>query len=210
MKAGQPISDLAAQVYKEAKSKKDYVALTSAISLITVPRANAAPDVGLQFNVNGESRLYTPTNVCLGQIASRTGIPATYAERMRTQAPELLVQNVNHWFKANPEPRMLRTLDNGVKIARAFLGDGYRPFDNYDLFTAIVPHLEANGVVIRSAQITDTRFYIKASTPRISRPINQVLNISGKETRVRTVEAGVIISNSEVGFGSISVDPMGL
>lgn len=210
MKAGRQLSDIAAQVVAEHKSKKDYVALTSALTAVTLPRPNARPDVGIQLSVKGESRVYTPTNLCLGQIASFTGIPAAYADRMRTEAPDLLVQNINHWFKnvAEPKPRMLRTIGNGTGTARAFLGDNYRPLDNYDLFAAVVPHLERTGCIIRSAEVTETRLYIQASTPRIQRPVEQIVDINGRQERLRIVEAGVIIGNSEVGCGSIFVDPM--
>ena len=210
MKAGRPIETLANQILEESKAKKDYVAPTTALTMTTVQREGAkVPDVALQFNVAGQSRQYTPTNLCLGQIADRVGIPAKYAERMRTEAPELLAHNVNHWFQANPEKRMLRTLSNGTSIARAFLSNSYRPLDNFDLFAAVMPKLQEAGCIIRSAEITETRFYIQASTPRIQRPVNQTITLAGGSQQVvRIVEAGVIIGNSEVGCGAIYVDPM--
>jgi hypothetical protein len=210
MKAGRSLSDIAAQVVLESTAKKDYVALTSALTAVTVPGADTRSGIALQFAVNGQNQVYATTDLCLNQIAQHTGIPANYVNRMREEAPELLAQNINHWFKnvADPKPRMLRTLNNGHATARAFLGNTYRPLDNYDLFATIVPHLEAAGCVIRSAEITDTRLYIQASTPRISRPIEQTVNLGGHQTRLRVVEAGVIIGNSEVGCGSIFVDPM--
>ena len=210
MKAGRPIEALANQILAESKAKKDYVAPTTALSMVTVPREGAkVADVALQFDVGGQTRQYAPTNLCLGQIADRVGIPAKYAERMRTEAPELLTRNINHWFQANPEKRMLRTLSNGHSVARAFLSNIYRPLDNFDLFAAVMPKLQEAGCIIRSAEITETRFYIQASTPRIQRPINQKITLAGGEQMVaRVVEAGVIIGNSEVGCGAIFVDPM--
>ncbi len=104
---------------------------------------------------------------------------------------------------------MVRTLNNGRNIARAFLSERYRPLDNWDLFNAIATPLRNAGCVIRSAEITETRFYIQASTPRIQRPIAQKIRLAGGEQKiVRVVEAGVIIGNSEVGCGSIFADPI--
>ena len=54
------------------------------------------------------------------QIAARLEIPAKYYDRMRTEAPQMLAKNVNHWLHAQPETRMIRTLDGNV---RAFLSD---------------------------------------------------------------------------------------
>jgi hypothetical protein len=169
---------------------------------------NVKPDVGLQFTVRGEQRVYRPTNLCLDQIAGRVGIPAGYAERMRQEAPELLATNVNHWFTAKPEKRMLRTLNHEQNVARAFLSDRYRQLDNFDLFAAVAPKLMAAGCEIHSAEITDTRLYIQASTPRIQAIIDQTVKVGTHNRIQRTVQAGVIIGNSEVGCGSIFIDPI--
>lgn len=208
MKTGKQLSEIAALVHSAHKAKKDYVASTSALRMTTVNANTKNADVALEFSVGDQSRIYTPTSLCLNQIAQHTGIPTAYADRMRVEAPELLAANVNTWFAKNNRPRMLRTLSNGTNVMRAFLSDTYRPFDNYDLFAAIMPHLEASGCVVRSAEVTETRLYIQASTPRISRPINQTITINNREERVRVVEAGVIIGNSEVGCGSVFVDPI--
>lgn len=210
MKTGRSIDVLAAKILEESKAKKDYVAPTNCLQMVTMPSENALiPSVALQFTIGGQTRQYAPTSLCLGQIADRVGIPSKYADRMRTKAPELLCSNINHWFSAQPEKRMLRTLSNGHNIARAFLSERYRPLDNFDLFSAIVPKLNEAGCIIRSAEITETRFYIQASTPRIQRPISQMITLAGGQQQIaRIVEAGVIIGNSEVGCGAIFVDPM--
>lgn len=200
---------MAEQILEESKAKKDYVAPTPALTMTTVPHEGFKPDIALQFAVGGQTRQYTPTPLCLGQIVDRVGIPAKYAERMRLEAPELLADNINHWFRANPERRTLRTLSNGRAIARAFLSNKYRPLDNYDLFAAVMPKLREAGCLIRSAEITETRFYIQTSTPRVQRPVKQTITLAGGQQKiVRVVEAGVIIGNSEVGHGAISVEPM--
>lgn len=209
MKTGRPIETLANQILEESKAKKDYVAPTTALNMVTVPREGAkVADVALQFAVGGQTRQYAPTSLCLGQIADRVGIPAKYAERMRTEAPELLARNINHWFQANPEKRMLRTLSNGHNVARAFLSSVYRPLDNFDLFAAVMPKLQEAGCIIRSAEITETRFYIQASTPRIQAVIDQNVKIGTHTSIQRTIQAGIVLGNSEVGCGSIFVQPL--
>jgi len=214
MKKGRTLQEISQQILVENKAKKDYLAETSALNMTVVADGNTPDgeptprDVALEFTVKNDKCVYKPTGLCLDQIAARVGIPAKYAERMRTEAPELLCQNVNHWFRQKPETRLLRTLSNGHKVARAFLGNGYRPFDNFDLFAAVMPKLEAAGCVIRSAEITERRFYIQASTPRLTSVIEQNVKIGTHQRIQRTVEAGVIIGNSEVGFGSLFVDPI--
>ena len=91
---------------------------------------------------------------------------------------------------------MVRTLDGK---ARAFLSDRYRTLDNFDLSHAVLPILmEQPDMEIVSSQFTETRFYIKAVFPRIT----------GEVAVGDAVQSGVVISNSEVGSGSLQVSPL--
>ncbi len=116
---------------------------------------------------------------------------------MRSQAPELLAANVNEWFHQKPERRMLRTLDGSM---RAFLSDRYRRLDNYDLASAVLPVLKemGEGLKIVSTELTESKMYIKV--------INERLELEVKQGDV--VQAGMVISNSEVGMGSLKVEPL--
>ncbi len=121
MKTGTPLNTLAERILTEAKSKRDYVADTR--------KLNFTQEGEVVVDVQGENRIFKPTPLCIQQIGSRVGIPAKYIERMQAGHGDLLSQNVNHWFAAQPEKRMLRTFDNGSKVARAFLSERYRPLD---------------------------------------------------------------------------------
>ena len=208
MKAGRTLQDLSTQILAENRAKRDFVADTSALSMMAIGTEKGNWDVALRFKIKDKEQTFKPTALCLDQIAARVGIPAKYAERMRTEAPELLAKNVNHWFAAKPEKRMLRTLSNGQSVARAFLSERYRALDNFDMFAAVMPKLKAAGCEVHSAEITETRLYIQASTPRIQAVIDQSVKVGTHNRIQRTVQAGVIIGNSEVGCGSIFVDPI--
>lgn len=192
MKIGTPINELASRILTEAKSKRDFIADTRSLTMTEDGRIS----VGIEKA--GEHRVFLPTRLCQDQIAGRVGIPAKYAERMRSEAPALLARNVNHWFAANPEKRMLRCLDNGNKVARAFLSDRFRPLDNYDLANSILPKLADAGCEVKSCELTERRLYIQAVTPRIA----------GEVKKGDEVQAGIVISNSEVGCGSVKIEPL--
>lgn len=203
MKIGTSLSELAQRIEKQAASKVDYAMDTRNLAL--------TDDTNLAFTVKGEERRVKPTRLCLDQIGERVGIPQKYLDRMKQQAPALLASNVNHWFGHNPEVRMLRTLQNGTREARAFLSNKYRPLDNYDLMESVLPNLLAGGCEIKSAELTETRLYIQAVTPKLesvikSRAAEGTQHVIGEVNDI--VQAGVIISNSEVGCGSIRVEPM--
>jgi hypothetical protein len=205
MKTGRTLQEISQTILAQNAAKKDYVLDTG---VLTMAPTEDKKDVNLSLTVKGEKRLYRPSSLCMEQIADRVRIPRKYAERMRAEAPELLATNVNHWFTNTPEKRMLRTLNNGQNVARAFLSDRYRPLDNHDLAQAVLPKLSVAGCEIRSIEITESRFYIQATTPKIQAIIEQTVKVGTHNRIQRTVQAGVIIGNSEVGLGSIFVEPI--
>jgi hypothetical protein len=78
---------------------------------------------------------------------------------------------------------------------RAFLSDRYRPIDNDIIAESVLPHLLNAGVEIKSAELTDTRMYLQVISPKIKADV---------PARVGdVVQAGLTISNSEVGAGSV-------
>jgi hypothetical protein len=145
------------------------------------------------------------------QIGARLGIPAAYYDRLqspegklteeqRQELKRLLDTNVNALFRLRPETRMVRTFKGEPEgIARAFLSDSYRRRDNDELAEHILPILgQIPEVKIESCALTDTRFYLKAITPRVF----------GEVGLDDVVQAGVVIRNSEVGHGALSVQPL--
>ena len=183
MKQGRSLEQIASFVIDNKRNKRDFICDTRKLNM-------SEGDLEVQ-DIGG----FTLTDVAHGQIAQRVGIPQRYYDRMRTDAPALLTDNVNHWFEANPEPRLLRTLDGR---ARAFLSNRYRILDHYDLLNAILPKLQDTGCDFASMQVTDRKLYLKCLFPRIEREVSVG----------DPVQAGLVISNSEVGLGSVKVEPL--
>ena len=191
MHQGQGIESVIQTVLIQTQNKRDYLADTKALSM--------DERGSLRFSVGGMEKEFTTTDICRRQIGERVGVPAKYFERMRSEAPGLLAQNVNHWFKAQPEKRMLRTWQYGENVARAFLSDRYRPLDNLDISSQILPRLQDAGCEIKSAAVTNSRLYIQAIIPRMEKKLAKVGDI---------VQSGIVISNSEVGLGSLWMEHM--
>jgi len=79
------------------------------------------------------------------------------------------------------------------------LSDRYRRLDNFDLAENVLPILQRlEGCRLESVDLTETKMYIKAVTPRVT------FEISPGDI----VQAGVVITNSEVGCGTFSVQPL--
>lgn len=194
MKTGQTLTEMAKELERQHDAKRDFIAPTKELVFTHNGRTdgNAAEDFALQVNGHGN---FGVRETAHEQIGGRLQIPKTYYDRMRQEAPQLLTQNVNHWFKAQPEKRMVRTLDGGV---RAFLSDRYRPLDSIDLAESTIPVLQKMGCRIESCALTERRLYIKAVTERITLEVK----------KGDIVQAGIVISNSEIGAGSVKVEPM--
>lgn len=188
MKTGKSLVEMAQELQRQSEAKQDFIADTRVLEM------TPTGDLTLQGETTQEFPLADHAH---SQIAQRLDIPAKYYNRMRSAAPELLAANVNKWFQSQPERRMIRTLDGN---ARAFLSDRYRRLDNFDLAEAVLPVLGemGEGIQIVSAEMTQRRMYIKA--------INTRLELEVKEGDA--VQAGICITNSEVGLGSLKVEPL--
>ncbi len=188
MKEQISIQELAAKLDSQVKSRKDYVANSMALEMV-----KNEDDLVIK-GLNGNA--YGITDWAHQQLASSLNIPKRYYDRMKVEYPELLAQNVNAWFKREPEKnRLVRTLDNKV---RAFLSDSYRPLDNFDLAATVIPIISEGQCTIRSCALTETHMYIKASQKMMTAEV-----LKGD-----IVEAGIVISNSEVGAGAVKVEPL--
>lgn len=131
-----------------------------------------------------------------GQIAARLKIPAKFYDRLRFEHPDLLQHNVTALFNREPERRLLRTIDGKM---RAFLSDRYRMLDNYDLLErSVLPALAETKMQIKSCALTETRLYIKAVFPDVVADVKEG----------DTVFGGILIQNSEVGAGAMTVEPL--
>ena len=134
------------------------------------------------------------------QIAARLQIPRPFYKRMLTDHPDVFDRDIETLWQREPEVRMLRTLDDRV---RAFVSDGYRPIDNVLIASGALPVLaEQQQMQIESAEVTDRKLYIKALFLDRQQTITTVRN------EKRPVAAGLVISNSEVGAGSVNVEQM--
>lgn len=193
MKTAKSLVELATEIERQSKSKVDYAADTRNLEMVT-PEAGG---VALVMH-NGTDTTMRVGETAHRQIAERLQIPAKYYDRMLADKPALLARNVNTWFHEAPEQRMIRTLDGS---ARAFLSNRYQRIDNNEVAEVVLPQLLATrGVEVLSCEVTDRRLYIKAVTHSVRAEIKSL-------RRGDFVEAGVMISNSEIGLGAVQVIP---
>lgn len=192
MKQGlSSIENLYGELERQRKARKDLIADTRSLSVSTTNSSSIVSVVTSSDILN-----YKVSDNAHRQIADRLGIPFKYYDRMRTEYPKLLDDNINGWLTHNPEKRMLRTLDGKL---RAFLSSRYRRLDNLELVDHVLPVIaKMPECSIASCDITETHLYLKV--------INKTMKAQIAEGDI--VQAGFVISNSEIGFGALKVEPL--
>jgi hypothetical protein len=198
MKTGRTLVELAHEIERQRDNRHDYIAHVPALHMAP----HGADDTVQLIGLPGAP---TPLNdLAHRQLGTWAGVPAPYYDKMRESAPALLSTNVNHWLANSNEKRMVRTLDGRV---RAWLSDSYRPLENHELAEAVLPALMELDVELISCEITERRLYIKAADKRINRELPTGRKMGdGSHHIFDTVCPAIVISNSEVGAGALSVE----
>lgn len=192
MKYGRSLVNLAQELERQLATKQDMIVPSPLMRSHTDELGSCK----LIIEKNDGAGKYDVTSLARRQLAEKLKIPFAYFERMREEQPALLDRNVNTWLQTDRERRMVRTLDGKV---RAVLSDRYRRLDNFDLAENVLPILQRlPDAQFESVELTETKMYIKVVTPRIRTEI----------APGDVVQAGVVIMNSEVGHGTLSVKPL--
>lgn len=184
MKTGRALGEVLTELQRQQAEKRDYISPSASLRLY---------DDGRTFAM-GEKKFST-TDLFHRQVASALNIPAKYYDLMQASKPDLLADNVNAWFADRDQNYMVRSLSG---TARALLSDRYRRIDNLEVASAVLPLFAGmQGIEVMSAEVTESRLYLKI--------VNHRLEMACVGDRV---QAGVMISNSEVGLGAVSVQPL--
>lgn len=193
MKQGRTLKGLEAELLRQMATKKDYKAPAGRLQMTTHPLINGRFN---SFELQGVGT-FGVKETAHAQIGEYLEIPKRYYDRMREGDPSLLATNVNRWLaKKGGEARLVRTLDGDV---RALLSDRYRQLDNFDLLGAVLPIFKSDSDFrVESCDVTEKRLYLQVVNDRITTSVKK-----GDE-----VQAGIVISNSEIGDGSLRIEQM--
>ena len=182
--------DLAKEVEKNEAIKNDYV----------VPKEKIVMNMqGDELMIVGDNShdAYNLTNHAHGQLASKLKIPKQYYDRIK-DIDDLRAKNVNSLLQSSTDNQkfMLRTL--GDK-ARAVVSDKFKPFDNYQILSSLLPVLQERGDLdVMSQSLTEKKMYLQFKLP----------SLEGEVKKGDVVQAGMVITNSEVGAGAVDVKSM--
>jgi len=194
VKTGMTLQELSTELHRQNESKLDFLVNSGSLSMEVYDerpmlRLSDAHGIDLiePLDIRGTAHR---------QLGDYLGIPRRYYERLLAEDTGLLAYNVNRWLREEPELRTIRTVDG---YARAFLSNRYRCIDHLDIAEAVLPVIdELPGAQIASCNLTPDFMYIKVVWPKLTAEV----------TPGDVVQAGVMISNSETGLGSVCIHPL--
>jgi hypothetical protein len=219
MKTGKTLQDLAAEIDARSKIKRDFIAESKELAFVageTEVMADRIQDT-TKLEINGHGSFgINPT--AHQQFSSKLKIPKKYYDTMLDSAQPLLRNNVNWWLRSNSHKKhMVRCYDDSQlisqpalmpddgglkKTCRALLSNRYFALDYDEILERTLPVLSGMPVHIRSCDVTEIKLYLKATFPEIQREIKPATRKVGD-----VVEAGWMLSTSEVGMGGINAQP---
>lgn len=190
MKTGRKLETLVSELLRQAQTKRDFLTPAKRLQF-----RNDGPAPVLEIDLHQGAESFPLRETGHQQLAERLEIPKAYYDRMRDEAPWLLEENVRTWLNRSEKQYLVRTLDGD---ARAVLSDRYRVLDNDDLANVALPVLMEHGFDVVSTEITERKFYLKAVTARVQAEVKPG----------DVVQAGIVISNSEIGQGTLKIEPL--
>ena len=180
MKQGRALPEVLKELQHQNNMKQDFIGPAQAFTLEPDGRT-----FRIQHQNTGAQEIFGTTDLFHRQVGSTLGIPAKYYDLMRQQKPELLAENVNAWFADRDQSYMIRSMDYGS--------------GSLEIAAAVLPLFAGKEEMeVVSTEVSPNRLYLKIVNKRLEMEV-----VPGDY-----VQAGVVISNSEVGLGAVSVQPL--
>lgn len=156
---------------------------------------HSAGDQGM-FQIKGNGKnAFSITKPCHNQIAEKLDIPLKYYNKMESEAPDLLVENVNTWLHKTDKDFFIRGLGDSV---RAFLSDRYRVIDHLDILYCSLNELQAHEAEIEDCYLSEIEMNIKVKSLTLKDFVRH------KDDQI---VGGLFFTNSETGHKALRVEP---
>lgn len=206
MKTGKSLMELAQALTHTKDNAKDYIVPTEKLAAEVIEeQGHEGPRKVLTLAfTNGHRNQLRMNPWSRSQLATYTDIPKNYFDRLADENPELAARNINHGLRnqaavltkaGKAETRMVRTVDGKL---RGLLSSSYRVLDSYDMFETVLPVAQEHGLRVVSSEITDRRLFIKLLSDKLTSDVK----------KGDAVQYGLTISTSDVGAGSVRVEPL--
>lgn len=195
------------RVQEQQKRTADILPQTKDLQFRTV-ESSVSDNKQSQIVIEGlrgePTRIAKVNDVCFNQIASKAKIEVRTAKYLKDEYSFEFDKLINAIWQKQNSRQMIRMFDMTDQqecfdyVARAFLSNKFKTFDNVHLLESTLPKLiesDANWQIM-NWDLTDSKLYARFKSQ----------TQTGEGANVGDVMAnGIIISNSEVGQGSVRV-----
>jgi len=131
----------------------------------------------------------TLSDLATSQLCERLNIPATYYRRL----PAEMKATVANFDLKRLEERTFLLRGKGTHV-RAFLSGEYVAYDNRQIAETVETLVKSDTIRIKAFVLEETNCFLKIVSEDLLEPASGL-------------KAGIMIGNSEVGMGSVSVEP---
>jgi hypothetical protein len=224
------LPELVKELQKQNLMKKDFVVPSKCLSMKNgklvienIDRSSNLKEILSDINIGISDEfcktVFEPIGVFHNQLAEKLNIPKKYYDKLNTDEHiSLLDENVNYWFKNVKSNYLIRTfIDKNEEqgVVRSILSDRFRIIDNYDILIAVLEAIRQSDINIRidenGCDISDKRMYIRFICPEIEMKAPELLKNyikpDGSGNKNDSIISGFVITNSEVGLGSLTISP---
>jgi len=181
----ESLQSLVAEIEQQEKVKHDFLVPNQFM------RMENDNSISIPTKIGSLSSNFEVNDTFHSQLASKLSIPKKYYDAM-TDIPGLRSTNVNAWLNHREEKNLVRTLDGK---ARALLSDRYKPIDHLLILHSFLPSVQGMEIKFQSNSLTSSKLYIQMLFPKLE----------GEVERGDVVQAGITLTNSETGQGSVDV-----
>lgn len=202
MKKGHDVKEMLNSINEDTKNKRDYLVDMKSIKVETNTMNGDAvspfvyPSISVDHLTTGS---YVLTDHSLNQLCGKLEIGTQYLRKCLPVSQELVAHNLNFWINNSKEKElMLRTYDTApINEARAICSNRYKRLDNDMVANHSLNKLMDLGLDIKYSHYDRDTLNITAVNPKLE----------GEVTKGDVVQSGVTITNSEIGSGSLMIQP---
>jgi hypothetical protein len=155
----------------------------------SAPALKIAEDGTLELNGDGRFEHFALSELATSQMCGRLGIPVPYYRRLPSEL-QATVANYD-LSRLKDSAYLLRGKDEWV---RAFLSTDYVAYNNAHIAETVKELLKGANVAVKSFVLEETHLFLKIISHEIVDPGSGL-------------KAGIMVGNSEVGLGSVSLEP---
>jgi hypothetical protein len=194
------------RVQDDAARQADFVAPTRELQLrtqVTDGETNR-PHIVMERSKGVPTKILATNDVAFQQIATKADIDIRTARRLRDDYPQHLDGLINDIWQKEDKGVMVRTYeeykDSSRGLARAFVSDAFKTFDNVHFLKASLPQLMESDARWRvvNGTVTEKKLYL-----RLRSEAHQ-----GEAAVGDAMALGLLCSNSETGHGSVNVQQL--